>query len=190
MVGEERAVAITGPRPFPVTREELLATEPGSGSWGPESVVESLLSRLRQDTLTMAMRPGRITAARCATDSIKRAPTAPLRCTTTFDDLTVEWRVLLDSGYRWTGSFIEYRPYPAQRILSDAIVYDTFWDNFRDNSDRLRCDALPEIWLAETDKETGYRCQFLGRPDRGVRTWTDVPISVDNDGRLVIGSLS
>lgn len=173
-----------------MSREELLATEPGSGPWGPESVVESMLSRLRQDTLTMAMRPGRITAARCATGSIERAPTAPLTCTTTFDDLTVEWTVVLDSGYRWTGTTIMYRPYPAQRILSDTIVYDTFWGNFRDNSDRLRCDALPEIWLAETDKETGYRCQFLGPPDRGVRTWTDIPISVDDNGRLVTGSLS
>jgi hypothetical protein len=183
VVGRELPFKITGEQAGLLTADGIRAAEPGKSGPGV-SFTEQVLPELRQKTLDMGRVPGKITAASCAGGQIKLAPMAGTWCTVVFRGLRVDWNVVIGHEYRWGDGVVPYTVHPRMRILTAKLVYDHAWRGFRSMSDQVRCDKLPEIWLADKGKSTGYSCQYLRSVGDGERRWVDQDIFVWDDGEF------
>ncbi|MGN9914455.1 hypothetical protein ACTMTJ_43680 [Phytohabitans sp. LJ34] len=72
---------------------------------------------------------------------------------------------------------------PRKRILTAKRLYNDAWLHYRDMSREVRCDKLPEIWLADKGK-TGYSCQYLRTVSDTEQRWVDAEIFVRDDGEF------
>lgn len=186
VVGRERPVKITGPQAGLLTQEQIEAAVPGKSGPGV-SFTEQVLPELQEKTLDMGGVPGKITAATCAGGKIKLAPMAGTWCTVVFRGLRVDWNVVIEPDYRPGDGVIHYTVHPRKRILTAKLLYDHAWRYYEDMSDEVRCDKLPEIWLAEKGKSTGYSCQYLRTVSNTERRWVDEEIFVRDDGEFRFG---
>jgi hypothetical protein len=183
VVGRERPVKITGRQAGLLTQDQIEAAVPGKSGPGV-SFTEQVLPELQEKTLRMGGVPGRITAASCAGGQIKLAPKASTWCIVVFRDLRVDWNVVIDDDYRSGVGVVHYSVHPRKRILTAKLLYDHAWLYYKDMSDQVRCDTLPEIWLADKGKSTGYSCQYLRTVSDTERRWVDHEIFVRDDGEL------
>lgn len=183
VVGRERPVKITGPQAGLLTQEQVIAAEPNRAGPGV-SITEQVVAELRQRTLAMARLSGKITSARCAGGKVTLAPMAGTWCTVVFRGLRVDWNVVIDHDYRVGSGVVHYTVHPRKRILSAKAVYDSAAGYLPGMSDQVRCDKLPEIWLADVRKSTGYFCQYLKPPFNGERRWVDLDVVVRADGQV------
>ncbi|MDW5324142.1 hypothetical protein [Plantactinospora sp. KLBMP9567] len=71
----------------------------------------------------------------------------------------------------------------TEQVLPELQEKTLDWFYYRDMSDEVRCDKLPEIWLAGKGS-TGYSCQYLRirTVSDTERRWADEEIFVRDDG--------
>jgi hypothetical protein len=182
VVGRERPIRITGPQAGLLTRDQIEAAVPGRSGPGV-SFTETVLPELQEKTLGMGGVPGKITTASCAGGEIKLAPMAGTWCTVVFRDLRVAWNVVIEPDYQPGDGVVHYTVHPGKRILTAKLLYNHAWLAYHDMSDQVRCDKLPEIWLADKG-ETGYSCQYLRTVSNTERRWVDEEIVVQDDGEF------
>ncbi|MEN3613592.1 hypothetical protein AAH979_29100 [Plantactinospora sp. ZYX-F-223] len=184
--GRERPVKITGPQAGLLTQEQIEAAVPGTSGPGV-SFTEQVLPELQEKTLDMGGVPGKISTATCAGGKIKLAPMAGTWCTVVFRGLRVDWNVVIGSDYESGDRVVHYTVHPRKRILTAKLLYNHAWLYYREMSDEVRCDKLPEIWLADKGKSTGYSCQYLRTLSDTERRWVDEEIFVRDDGEFRFG---
>ncbi|MEU8135337.1 hypothetical protein [Streptodolium elevatio] len=186
IVGRELPVAVHD-RPDLMDYPEMDESVPDA-PYGA-SVLDQVTTELRRETLLMAKVYGEVTA-RCQGNRVVVAPDAVTSCTTTYQGVEIPWTVAMDDDVVPDSLVINfYTVQPLAELLTPQRVQDAFYMFHSHMSDQFRCDTMPAAFRVErgtaaAHTDTGYRCQYLGLAEGGVRTWVDVPIKVTRDGGI------
>ncbi|WP_407563218.1 hypothetical protein [Streptomyces sp. 184] len=158
---------------------------------------EKVLNHLRQETVRMAGVMGETGPGRCAGE-VDRPRGETVRCTVTYEGVTVPWLVTSEGTTSGLGAFSQdfvYTARPLKTLHTARAVYDWYaWETGKNGTTEgplapvdPRCDRLPEVFLAEPGKETGYYCQDVSVTcTDGVQDvkWGDRPIRAEENGDL------
>ncbi|MFD6189617.1 hypothetical protein [Streptomyces sp. NPDC060275] len=174
-------VPVTGPEPDRVTDdkeiEETLPKLPGN-----PSLTEKVLHEIRVETVSNAEFMAR-TSADCEGGKVSTEPNAITKCHVTYDDVTVPWRVTVDSGGD-TALTVFYSTAPLKGLLLARAVHGSFWNGHQKDHEDLRCGDIPEISLVELGNDTGYRCQYAQRGPDGSLVRENVEVHLGDRGRV------
>lgn len=122
---------------------------------------DSLAYELRRRTLTMAKAPG-TTTAECPKNLEPKSGTKTT-CTTTYENLKVEWDVTIGEKSVISNSMVEYTATPRQGILTRDGVARLLYGNFRDSIDYAQCNNIPAATLAPLNTPSQYACEVVSK---------------------------
>jgi hypothetical protein len=187
IVGTPLPVELTGPQPDVMDYNAINKAEPPADDEGP--LLERVISQIRHETLVMAGVSGKITAS-CEGGRIRTKTNAVTRCTTTYNGVALRWSIV-GSPSLFIPNTIEYDYVSDKILLTDKFIYHNFFvGRYQSPEDRARCQKIPSIVLVEKpgpteEKDTGYRCQFLGLERNGERAWTGMRLFVGSEDRFI-----
>ncbi|TCO59412.1 hypothetical protein [Actinocrispum wychmicini] len=176
-------VEVTGPEPDLLTSNQAYAEFPPASVSLP--VMEQLAQQMRKETVLRSGIRGRFGAASCPRGGLTMRAGATTTCTIRYEGVDVPWNITIGDDYQRGSQFFDYRVTGTVGVLRARAVHGLLWNKAsRVPSQRLRCDAIPEMKVVQLGP-TGYRCQYLdttGASD--ALMWTVVQVVVDEDGEL------
>lgn len=194
--GEKRPVRIEPSQHHPgLTGRELEKALPTPEQEAATN--DKVLNHLRQETVRMAGVMGETGPGRC-TGEVDRPRGETVRCTVTYEGVTVPWLVTSKGTTSGMGAFSQdfiYTAKPLKTLHTARSVYDWYaWETGKNGTTEgplapvdPRCDRLPEVFTAEPGEETGYFCQDVSKTctdDVRHVEWGDRPIRSEENGDL------
>lgn len=132
-------------------------------------------------TLDMAQAEG-ATTAKCP-GTIESAKGKKVTCTTTYEDLKIDWTVTIGAEAAWSDNYVEYEAKPSTGILTKAGVAKLLFGNYKGYIDYALCNDIPKATLAPLNTESTYECEVVdkGKKPQGVTS----PVRATEDGPRV-----
>lgn len=119
---------------------------------------EQLEYELQKRTLKMAAAEGRTTAA--CPDDLESSKGTTAKCTTTFEDLKVQWTVRIGDNAAWSDNYVQYEATPNTGILTKDGVARLLHGNYSD-MDYALCNDIPDAVLVPLNTDSKYRCEIV-----------------------------
>lgn len=141
-------------KPAPMPEGELKPSPAADAAFS-----ENLAYELRRKTQSMANATGKITAE-CPKDLGSKSGTQAT-CTTTFEDVKVEWNVSIGGKSSFSNNLVEYTATPRQGILTRDGVARLLYGNYRDSIDHALCNDIPKAVAAPLGVQSKYRCEVV-----------------------------
>ena len=135
--------------------------EPDASPAEDASFAENLAYELRSKTLKMAQAPGDTTAS--CPKKISSTSGTTVTCTTTYEDLTITWKVTLGDKAAWSDNYVTFEAAPDQGLITQEGVAKLLYGNYRDSIDYALCNNIPKAVLAPLDQPSKYSCEVVDK---------------------------